>query len=160
MYTNDRHNIKARYETLYDVNLNDEVWDTNKEMYVTMETILMEAKIEKDPLFLAIEQGAGKFKNDLNVVINPHTRVKTRTWIIEEYPRLILKETKLIRTSVLINDISVNKQYKERLQDFLRPTLEYAVENQNKKIRKNLKTYAQAVGVKVIQKENTTNQGK
>lgn len=38
--------------------------------------------------------------------------------------------------------------------------LEYAVENQNKKIGKNLKTYAQAVGVKVIQKENTTNQGK
>jgi len=27
MYTNDRHNIKARYETLYDMNLNNEVWD-------------------------------------------------------------------------------------------------------------------------------------
>jgi len=132
----------------------------NKEMYVTMETILMEAKIEKDPLFLAIEQGAGKIKNNLNIVINPHTRVKTRTWIVEEYPCLILKETKLMRTSVLINDISVNKQYKERLQDFLRLTLEYAIENKNKKIGKNLKTYAQAVGVKVIQKENTTNQGK
>ena len=48
-------------------------------MYVTMETILMKAKIEKDPLFLAIEQGTGKFKNNLNVVINPHTHVKTRT---------------------------------------------------------------------------------
>ena len=58
-----------------------------------------------------------------------------------------------MRTLVIINETSVNNQYKERLQEFLRPTLEYAVENENKKIEKNLKTYAQAVGVKASQKE-------
>ena len=65
----------------------------------------------------------------------------------------MLRETKLMRTLVIINETSVNNQYKERLQEFLRPTLEYTIENENKKIGKNLKTYTQAVGVKAIQKE-------
>jgi len=153
MYRNDRHNIRARYETLYDVNLKDEVWDVEKNEYVKLEEVLVKVTSDKDPLFLAVEQGAGKLKKDVNVVINPHTRVKSRAWLNKEYPRLILKETRIMHTSVIIKKPSINNQYKERLQEFLCPTLQYAVENQNKKIGKNLKTYAQAVGVKVSQIE-------
>ena len=107
---------------------------------------------------MVAEQGAGKLEKDINVVINPHTRVKSRAWLNKEYPRLILKETRKMYTSVIIKESSVNNQYKEKLQEFLRPTLQYAVKNQNKKIGKNLKTYAQAVGVKVsqIEKNDTT----
>jgi len=71
MYRNDRHNIKTRYETLFNVNLKDEVWDGNKDKYVKLEDVLVEVKSDKNPLFLAIEQGAGKHDKDVNVVINP-----------------------------------------------------------------------------------------
>ena len=51
MYRNDRHNIKVRYETLFNVNLKDEVWDGNKEKYVKLEDVLVEVKSDENPFF-------------------------------------------------------------------------------------------------------------
>lgn len=160
MYRNDRNNIKSRYETLFEVNLKEEVWDNKKDQYVKLEEFLVEVKHNENPLFLAIEKGAGKHEKDVNVVINPQTRVQSRLWLHEEYTKLILKETKLLHTSVVIKETVVNQQYKERLKEFLRPTLQYAIDNQNKKIGKRLKTYAQAVGVTPNQNKSKINENK
>ena len=55
MHHNDVKNIKARFETLYGVNLKDEVWDTVNDCYVILEQVLMNEKNENDPLFFAVE---------------------------------------------------------------------------------------------------------
>ena len=77
------------------MNLKDEVWDTQKNTYVNLEKVLMEAKNNNNPLFLAVEQGARKYRNNVNIVVNPQTRFKSRNWLSEEYPRMIFKEIKL-----------------------------------------------------------------
>ena len=78
MHHNDVKNVKSRYKMLYDMNSKEDIWDTEKDVYVKLEKILMEAKSDKEPLFLAVAQGAGRYKNDANVVVNPHTRDKAR----------------------------------------------------------------------------------
>ena len=142
MYHNERKNIKSRYETLYNVNLKDEVWDGERNKYVKLEKVLMEASNNNDQLFLAVEQGAGKYKKDVNVVINPKTRIKSRQWLVKEYPRLVLKDKIAMNTSVIVEDFNDNIKYKESLKEFLHPTFENAAIHQDKKIGKHLKTYA------------------
>ena len=46
---------------LYDTKLKDGVWETVNNCYVTLEHMLIMAKNGNDPLFLVVEQGAGKF---------------------------------------------------------------------------------------------------
>lgn len=72
--------------------------------------------------------------------------------------KLIFKETKLLHTSAVIKETVVNNQDKERLKEFLRPMLQYAVDNQNKKIGNKLKTYAQVVGVMPNQNKSKINE--
>ena len=62
MHHNDVKNIKSRYKMLYEVNLKDDVWDKVNNCYVKLEQVLMTENNGNDPLFLAVEQGAGKFK--------------------------------------------------------------------------------------------------
>ena len=76
MHRNDRCNIKSRYETLFNVNLKEDVWDEKKNKYVKLEEFLVEVKKDENPLFLAIEKGTGKHDKDANAVINPQTRAQ------------------------------------------------------------------------------------
>ena len=50
----------------------------------------------------------------------------SKAQLLEEYPKLLLKEKKAMETSVNADDYFVDKNYKERLKEFLRPTLEHA----------------------------------
>ena len=102
MHHNDVKNIKSRYETLYEVNLKDYVWDKVNNYYVKLEQVLMMEKNGNDPLFLVVEQGAGKFKQDVNVVINPKTKMQSRKWLVEEYPQLITQNAKEKKSSVIV----------------------------------------------------------
>ena len=129
MHQNDRHNIKLRHETLFNVNLKEDVWDEKKNKHVKLEEVLVEVKNDENQLFLAIEQGAGKHDKDVNVAINPQTRVQSRLWLNGECLKIIFKETKLLHASVVIKETVVNNQCKERLKEFLRPTLQCAVNN-------------------------------
>ena len=101
MHHNDVKNIKAKYETLCDMNLKEEVWDTKSSRYVTLESMLMTLKHENHPLFLAAEQGAGKFKNNVNVVLNPRVKNQAKCWLSQECKFLTLKNIKDMKTSVI-----------------------------------------------------------
>ena len=116
MYHNDVRNIKVKYETLYDVNLKDEVWDTTNSCYVTLESILMKLMNESNPLFLAAEQGAGKFRNDVNVVINPRVKMHSKRWLSQEYPLLTFKTIKEMKTSVVVQNTQYDEQYSNSLK--------------------------------------------
>ena len=69
MHSNEMTNIKSRFETLYNVKLNDTVYQGIEQ--TTLEDILLKEKYGIHNLFLAIEQGCGKFSNHINVVLNP-----------------------------------------------------------------------------------------
>ena len=155
MYRNDRHNINAKYESIYNANLEDKVWVESNRKYVTLEEILMSVKDKHDPLFLAAEEGSERIRKTINVVLNPKTKMKSKAWLVEECPRLAFKYERRIETSVDADDYEINKEYKERLKEFLRPTVTYAVQNDNR-IGKNIKTYAQALGISKKQQEPKT----
>ena len=73
MYHNDKKNVKARYETLVNVNLKVEVWDNKNEKYLLLEKVLIEVKSNNDKLFLVVEQGVEKYKKNVNLVVNLKT---------------------------------------------------------------------------------------
>ena len=59
MHANELVNVKAQYETLFNVKLKDMV-QFNNEDYI-LGKILKDAIYNEYPLFLAVEQGEGKF---------------------------------------------------------------------------------------------------
>ena len=59
-----------------------------------------------------------------------------------------------MQTSVIVDDLNESTKYKESLKEFLCPTFENAVIYKDKKIGKNLKIYAQALGINHVQNEN------
>ena len=60
----------------------------------------MDAKINEDNLFLAVEQGAKRFENNVNIVINSKMKLKLRKQLVEKYPKLIFKNKRHLETSV------------------------------------------------------------
>ena len=101
MHHNDVKNIKVKYETLHDMNLKEEVWDTNSSRYITLESILMKLTHKNHPLFLAVEQGAGKFENNVNAVLNPRVKNQAKCWLSQECKFLTLKDIKEMKTLVV-----------------------------------------------------------
>ena len=59
-----------------------------------------------------------------------------------------------MQTSVIVDDLNESTKYKESLKEFLCPTFENAVISKDKKIGKNLKTYAQVLGINHIRNES------
>ena len=78
MHHNDVRNIKGKDETLHNVNLKDEVWDAENSHFVMLESILMKVTHENHPLFLASEQGAGKFHCDVITVMNLRAKMHSK----------------------------------------------------------------------------------
>ena len=68
MHSNDMINVKARFETLYRVNLLDKVIKDGETC--ALADILSKNWINGNQLFLAAEQGSGKGKNNVLVVLN------------------------------------------------------------------------------------------
>ena len=79
MHANECKNIKARYETLFNINIDQYVsWEGQH--YKTKE-FLMIRKANKIQLFLAVEQGARKFSKDIHIVINPRVKQAAKKWL-------------------------------------------------------------------------------
>ena len=78
MHYNDIKNIKAWYETLYDAQLKDKVRETVNNCYITLEDVLMLVKNSTNPLFLVGEEGARKFNQNENIVINSKPKLQSR----------------------------------------------------------------------------------
>ena len=146
MCNNDRHNINAKYESIYNAKLDDKVWNGTKEDYVDLEEVLMMAKEKEQYLFLAAKEGNDRLRKSINVVVNPSTKMASKAWLLEEFPSLSFKEVRSTETSGNADDFSINKEYKERLKEFLRPSLTHALQNNNR-VGKNVKTYAQILGI-------------
>jgi len=151
MHYNDMANVKAKYETLYNINLNDEVMYENNES-VTLEKALMDEKINGHNLFLAAEQGSGKFENDVTVIINPRMKVEAWKWLSEEYGKWEVYQDKEMMTSVDPDKCKGSWKYNESLKEFLKPTLQNVNFKKNK-YGKRIKTYAQVVGINIDKNE-------
>ena len=72
MHANEYKNIKAWYEIIVDIKIDDFVIYQNQ--YCKIKDLLLEQKTNNTLLFLATEQGAGKFTDDIHMVINPHMK--------------------------------------------------------------------------------------
>ena len=76
IYKNEMLNIKARFETLYETQLNNIIIKEKKEY--KLQDIILNIQYKDNNLFLAIEQGSGKYNRHTNVVLNPKVKNKAR----------------------------------------------------------------------------------
>jgi len=156
MYHNDKNNENGRYEILENVHINDEVkMDINGE-FQKLEQVIMTVKKGGNFLFLAAEQGDGKFENRVIVVLNPKTQQQAKRWIVDEYMEMIFKQQRELKTSVDPNQFKINNAYSESLKDFLKPKID-EVEIAKSKYGKKLKSYADVTRLnKKTQQEKET----
>ena len=152
MHCNDVINVKARCETLIDASLNEKIMIENR-MQETLESTLMKVQNGNDNLFLAVEQGVGKYENNVTVIINPKTTRKTKQWIVNEHPKLEFEEKHDRCSSINEQEYKINKEHDEELREFLRPVLESKEAKKNKVFGKNMKSYAQAIGIQQCNEE-------
>ena len=118
MCYDEMRNGKAKHETLFNVNLKDKVIDKEKDSYPSLETLLINAKKNEHNLFLAVEKGAGKFENDVTVMMNPKTKEIARKWLVEEYLQQKFQEEKMLKTSIDPEEWNVNSKCNESLKNF------------------------------------------
>ena len=85
---------------------------------MTLEGILMKVNHKNHPLILAAEQGAGKFSQNVNVVINPKVRKYSRNWLHQNYPALTLKNMKDMKTSVIMKEPQHDEQHSNSIKQF------------------------------------------
>ena len=157
MHHNEMANGKAKYETLYNINLKDEV-RYDDEQSVTLEQALMDEKSNGHNLFLAAEQGSGKFENDVTVIINPRVKVEAWKWLSEEYGKWEVYQDREMMTSVDPDKCKGSWKYNESLKQFLKPTLQNVNFKKNK-YGKRIKTYAQVLGI-TVEKNDAKNEEK
>ena len=86
--------------------------------YVSLEKALMDAKHEAHDLFLAAEKGAGKFKDDVTITINPKKKEAARKWLAEECMQMMFQEDKELMTSVDPKEHKNNSKHNECLKEF------------------------------------------
>ena len=92
MHSNEIKNLKAKYETIYSTSLVDYVYLPETKSYQKFEKYLMALKHEKNQLFLAAEQGSGKFEQNITVVVNPCTVSQSRKWLAIDAKKLLFRE--------------------------------------------------------------------
>ena len=73
----------------------------------------MKLKDKNENLFLAVEQGAGKYDKSVTVVINQRTINKSKQWLAIKYPKLVFKNNKSRKTSVDAEKCKVDTTYNE-----------------------------------------------
>ena len=98
MHSNEMINVKAKFETLHGVHLNDIVQYEGKSS--TLNALIKGIQSNNINLFLAAEQGTGKGKENVLIVINPKAKSKAIKWLMEDYPAVIFKEGNEISTSI------------------------------------------------------------
>ena len=76
MHSNEMKNPKAKYETLFEIQLKDKALYQGTEY--TLKELIDQVQIKDIPLFLAIEQGTGKNSRHTQVVINPKVRNRAK----------------------------------------------------------------------------------
>ena len=169
MHTNEMKNIKAKYETIYNMSLTDDyVLLKETRSYQKLEKYLMGLKVNNDQLFLAAEQGSGKFEDNVTVVINPRTASQSRKWLAIDSKEINFRqEDKVMETSVNAEEFQHDIKYNEQLKEFLKPTLQLGAAKKVKGFGKNMKSYVEAVGISVtppqqkknksIEKQNSMN---
>jgi len=159
MHYNDVINIKARYETLIDASLDERILIESRRQE-TLESKLMSAHDGNDKLFLAVEQGVGKYEDNITVIINPKTTKKSKQWIVNEYPKLEFKEKKDRLSSINEQKYKIDQEYNDELREFLRPVLESKEAKKNKTFGKSMKSYAQALGIQQYSEEKKPSEKK
>ena len=123
MHHNEMMNIKARYESLHNAKLKERVFIESRR-HERLETVLIKQQHNGVRLFLAAEQGSGRYENSVTIVINPKAINKAKQWIANEYLKLNFEEDKPRETSVDPEQFEVDTTYNDNLKEFLRPTLQ------------------------------------
>jgi len=76
MHGNEMNNVKACYEILYNIGMDDKVVENNQ--YIKLDNYLINIVDNTDQLFLAVEQGSGRYENSVIVINNPRRILKVK----------------------------------------------------------------------------------
>ena len=168
MHANEMNNEKARFETLYETQVEDKVFVENEK--IALADVILSAKHNDIELFLAIEQGSGATSRHTHVVLNPQVKNKAREWLVNEHPALLFEIENNNETSVDKEQHKKQVKYSQNLNEFLAPKLSTKKAKEVKKFGGKMKTHAKAVGIsihndkeqgkKLKQKDNTTKKQK
>ena len=86
LHSNNISNIVAKYEVLYNININDKV--SNRVQSNLVRDLLLNALHKENQLFLSAKQGSGKYSNDILVIPNPKCKYNAHEWIFTMYSNL------------------------------------------------------------------------
>ena len=154
MHYNDMINIKTRYETLFDVNVEDETKFENKPW--KLKDLLLNQKVNDSKLFTAVEQGAGKAFQNVHIMLNPKVKNIAIKWIVNNYNKIEFKFESEHKTSIDVTKHQKDVEHNEDLREFLAPVLQSKEATQMKKYGRKIKTYAQAIGLKCDETKDAT----
>ena len=146
IHYNDVINVKARYEILFGAKVDDIVQYNGKT--TKLKRLLLDLNDKGEKLILAVEQGSGVAKNNIQVILNPQIKEKAKQWLVNEYSSVLFKYQSENKTTVNAEDVSKRSQYSEDLKAFLSPVLEHKDATKVKKYGQRVKSYAQALGIK------------
>ena len=158
MHYNDVINVKSRYEILFDVSVADKVSFNEKEGI--LKEILLNVEDNDDRLFMAVEQGSGEGRNNIQVILNPSKKFKARKWLVEIYPQIIFRTPTGNKTSVKEEEFNQNIKLNDDLKEFLSPVLQSKAATKVKKYGARVKSYAQALGIEKGERNTETSQTK
>ena len=156
MHYNDVINIKSRYEILFDASVVDKVLFNGKEGI--LKEILLNVEDNEDRLFMAVEQGSGKGRNNIQVILNPGKKYKARKWLVEMYPQITFSAPKGNKTSVKEEEFIHNVKLNDDLKEFLAPVLQSKAATKVKKYGTRVKSYAHALGFEKRERNTESSQ--
>ena len=151
MHLNKIINVKARFKTLYETQVDDIVF--NGETKSILEDVILSQKYKEINLFLAIEQGSSKSSCHTHVVLNPRVTNRAREWLVKEYPALIFELDNNNKISVDSEQYEQQKKYNTNLKEFLAPRLMSEEAKKVKKFGGRMKSYTQALGIQLQQQK-------
>ena len=158
MYCNEMKNVKARCETLFNVR-KTQLIETNDET-LSVEQLIRNIKVNKDHLFLDVEQGPGKFTNDVHVVINHMRKKEAISWIVQKHVLVNISDGFEHKTSIRQDIIRTTNATKsqEELRAFLHPALQSPEANKTKRFKHKRKSHAEVTWLENVacnkEKEN------
>ena len=121
---------------------------------------LLEQKVNNSKLFIAVEQGAGKSSNNVQIMLNPKVKNIARKWIFDDHQKIEFNYESEFKTSIDTNECQQKEEHNEDLRKFLAPVLQSKEAMKMKKCGSRMKTYDQAICLKCDETSEATKNGK
>ena len=87
LHSNNMVNVEGKFKVLKKVNKNDVISIGKQKFWLRV--FLLDVKVKGTRLFAAVEQGGGKYSDDIMIIVSSRAKIQARKWIAEQYSKII-----------------------------------------------------------------------